>query len=74
MKNIHIRTAKKTPGPAIDLIAARIAAMRSSHGNLTSFIKTRGYPLSTAWVAMQGKLRGPKARAIVEDVKREFGV
>lgn len=74
MKSIHSVREKKEAAPAVDIVAARIAAMRSNHGNLTNFIRSRGYPFSTAWVAMQGKICGPKARAIVEDVKREFGV
>ncbi|HAX90636.1 MAG TPA: hypothetical protein DCY07_00295 [Rhodospirillaceae bacterium] len=74
MKRIHSTRNKKTAEPAIDIVAARIAALRSPHGHLTAFIRSKGYPVSTAWVAMQGKLNGPKARIIVEDVKREFGI
>lgn len=58
----------------IDVKSARIAAINSKWGSLKAFCEAQGYPVSTAWVAMQGKLRGPKARLIVEDVKREFNV
>lgn len=74
MKAIHGTSFKKAVIPALDIKAARIAAINSSHGHLTTFLRSRGYAPSTAWVAMQGKLRGPKALRIVEEIKREFGL
>lgn len=65
---------KKEPVPAVDIKEARIAAMRSEYGDLTNFMKQRGYPVCTAWFAMQGRIRGPKSRRIVEDVKATFGL
>lgn len=73
MKTIH-RTDKKKTTPVVDITAARIAAIKSGHGTLTAFLRSRGFAPSTAWYAMQGRLRGPRARQIVEAVKAEFGV
>ena len=72
MKTIH-RTDKKKTTPVVDITAARIAAIKSG-GTLTAFLRSRGFAPSTAWYAMQGRLRGPRARQIVEAVKAEFGV
>lgn len=58
----------------VDIQAARCAAIRSEYGDLTNFMKARGYPVSTAWFAMQGRIRGPKSQRIVEDVKATFGL
>ena len=66
--------AKKQTEPAVDIKEARIAAMRSEYGDLTNFMRRRGYPICTAWFAMQGRIRGPKSRRIVEDVKATFGL
>lgn len=60
--------------PPVDIRSARIAALQSSHKSLHAFILSQGYPLGTAWEALRGKFNGPKARVIVEHVKREFGV
>lgn len=69
-----MKRTKKEPVPAVDIKEARIAAMRSEYGDLTNFMKQRGYPVCTAWFAMQGRIRGPKSRRIVEDVKATFGL
>ena len=57
----------------IDIIEARIAAMRLGHGSLLKFVVSRGWPKSTAWYAMQGKLNGPLSKRIVIDVKEALG-
>ena len=74
-KQLHER-GKKTGRwvPPLDIRAARIAALQSSHKSLHAFILSQGYPLGTAWEAMRGKFNGPKARKIVECVKRVFAV
>jgi len=74
MNAIHRTGIKKSVIPVVDIRAARIAAINSSHGHLTTFLRARGFAPSTAWYAMQGKLRGPKARLIVETVRSEFGL
>jgi len=74
MKGNHMISTKKQPVPALDIKEARIAAMRSEFGDLTNFMKQRGYPICTAWFAMQGRIRGPKSQRIVEDVKTTFGL
>lgn len=66
--------AQSAAAPLLDIRAARIAALQSSHKSLHAFILSNGYPLGTAWEAMRGKFSGPKARQIVEHVKREFGI
>lgn len=60
--------------PPVDIRSARIAAIQSEHGSLFAFLDSHGYPRATAWEALAGKFDGPKARAIVEHVKREFGL
>lgn len=74
MKGNHTMRTKKEPVPAVDIKEARIAAMRSEFGDLTNFMRRRGYPICTAWFAMQGRIRGPKSQRIVEDVKATFGL
>jgi len=77
MKRINFTSKGKKTGrgvPPLDIRAARIAALQSSHKSLHAFILSNGYPLGTAWEAMRGKFSGPKARQIVEHVKREFGI
>lgn len=72
MNRIH-RVHKKMKQAPIDIIEARIAAMRLGHGSLLKFVVSRGWPRSTAWYAMQGKLNGPLSKRIVTDVKEALG-
>lgn len=65
---------KKNEEISVDVKEARCAAIRSEYGDLTNFMKARGYPVSTAWYAMRGRCRGPMGRRIVEDVKATFGL
>lgn len=77
MKRINFTDAGKknrAEVPPLDIRAARIAAIQSPHKSLHAFILSQGYPLGTAWEALRGKFNGPKARIIVDHVKREFGV
>lgn len=59
---------------AVDIRSARAAALRSSWGSLHAFVIAQGFIPCTAWDALNGKYRGPKARLIVETVKSEFGL
>jgi hypothetical protein len=72
MNRIH-RAPKKMKHAPINIIEARIAAMRLGHGSLLKFVVSRGWPKSTAWYAMQGKLNGPLSKRIVTDVKEALG-
>lgn len=74
-KNLARVAEKKNPdAPAVDIRAARAAALQSSWGSLHAFVISKGFVPCTAWQAIHGKYRGPKARLIVEAVRSEFGL
>jgi len=74
MKTIQAHKTKKTKQAPVDIVEARIAAIRLGHGSLLRFCVAHGWPRSTAWYAMQGRLSSPLCREIVETIKAELGL